>query len=64
MLKTFPGDTDCVYIYMYMGLWSNYNCSRMNPMMHRQTDYSYFIAWILHVDLLQRMICSHNYLSK
>ena len=36
MLKTFPDDTD--YKYIYMGLWSNFNCSSMNPTMHRQTD--------------------------
>ena len=36
ILKTFPGDTDCKYIYM--GLWSNFNCSSMNLMMHRQID--------------------------
>ena len=40
VLKTFPGDTVCKYIYIYIkkGLWSNFNCSSMNPMMHRQTD--------------------------
>ena len=51
VLNTFPGDTD----HIYMGLWSNFNCSSMNPMMHRQTDKqtdnSYIIVWILHVDL-------------
>ena len=34
VIKTFPDETDCKYI----GLWSNFNCSSMNPMIHRQTD--------------------------
>ena len=29
VFKTFPGDTD--YKYIYGGLWSNFNCSSMNP---------------------------------
>ena len=52
-----------VIVNIYMGLWSNFNCSSVNPAMHRQTDYSYFIVWILYIDLLQHMICSHIYLS-
>ena len=66
VLKTIPGDTNRKYIYM--GLWSNFNCSSMNPTIDRQTDRQTDRLFILysidiHVDLLQHMICSHIYLS-
>ena len=60
VLKTFPGDTD--YKCIYMGLWSNFNCSSMNLMMHRQTD-RLFVLYSMDITCTCRSVAAHDLLT-